>query len=154
MQIASLLLAKNVFLLSFQRKIALTFRSPIFSKNFSEFFYIFSSHQFSCQKSIKNCITKTNFPTVRYIHSLSILNQKTLEKLKNKSMNLGDVGDKIENAVENVTYKLKNGKKVEVKMDTKSRFKQTIRDYGATVVIFHVCISLLSLGTSYLLVSR
>ena len=36
----------------------------------------------------------------------------------------------------------------------KGRLKLAVRDYGSTVIVFHVCISLISLGSFYLAVSR
>lgn len=35
-----------------------------------------------------------------------------------------------------------------------SKLKRAVKEYGSTVIVFHVAISLLSLGTSYALVSR
>lgn len=39
-------------------------------------------------------------------------------------------------------------------LSKKDKFKRAIKDYGATVLIFHITISLMSLGTSYLIISR
>lgn len=39
-------------------------------------------------------------------------------------------------------------------MTTKEKLKKAVKEYGATVIVFHVSISLLSLGGCYLLVSR
>ena len=36
----------------------------------------------------------------------------------------------------------------------RARLKLAVRDYGSTVIVFHVCISLISLGSFYLAVSR
>lgn len=36
----------------------------------------------------------------------------------------------------------------------KDKLKKAVKDYGSTVIVFHVSISLMSLGTCYLLVSR
>lgn len=36
----------------------------------------------------------------------------------------------------------------------RQRLKMAVRDYGSTVIVFHVCISLMSLGGFYLAVSR
>ncbi|CAH0603217.1 unnamed protein product [Chrysodeixis includens] len=38
-------------------------------------------------------------------------------------------------------------------MSSKEKFKNAIKEYGSTVVVFHVGISLISLGTCYLLIS-
>lgn len=38
-------------------------------------------------------------------------------------------------------------------LSAKERLKQAIKDYGTTVIVFHVSISVLSLGACYLLVS-
>lgn len=40
------------------------------------------------------------------------------------------------------------------KFSSKDKLKQAIKDYGATVIIFHVALSLMSLGLSYLIISR
>ena len=42
----------------------------------------------------------------------------------------------------------------ELQLSQRARLKRAVRDYGATVVVFHVGISLVSLGTAYLAVSR
>lgn len=39
-------------------------------------------------------------------------------------------------------------------LSTKDKLKQAVRDYGATVLVFHVTMSLMSLGFFYVLVSR
>lgn len=39
-------------------------------------------------------------------------------------------------------------------LSAKEKLKKAVKDYGSTVIIFHVSISLLSLGGCYLLVSR
>lgn len=41
-----------------------------------------------------------------------------------------------------------------IKMTGKEKIKRAIKEYGATVIVFHVGISLLSLGACYVLVSR
>lgn len=41
-----------------------------------------------------------------------------------------------------------------VDVPKKERFKRVIKDYGATVVVFHVGISLISLGAVYTAVAR
>lgn len=40
------------------------------------------------------------------------------------------------------------------KLSSKDKLKRAIKDYGATVVIFHISLSLMSLGLSYLIISR
>lgn len=39
-------------------------------------------------------------------------------------------------------------------LSNKDKLKRAIKDYGATVIVFHITISLMSLGTSYLVISR
>uniref|UniRef100_A0A1B6G092 DUF1279 domain-containing protein n=1 Tax=Cuerna arida TaxID=1464854 RepID=A0A1B6G092_9HEMI len=39
------------------------------------------------------------------------------------------------------------------KLSNKAKLKRAVKDYGATVIIFHVTISLMSLGISYLAIS-
>lgn len=39
-------------------------------------------------------------------------------------------------------------------VSSREKMKRAVRDYGSTVIVFHVCISLISLGSCYLLVSR
>lgn len=41
-----------------------------------------------------------------------------------------------------------------VKESAQSKLKKAVKEYGSTVIVFHVGISLISLGVSYLLVSR
>lgn len=38
-------------------------------------------------------------------------------------------------------------------LSSKEKFKKAVKEYGSTVIVFHVTISLLSLGACYLLVS-
>ena len=42
----------------------------------------------------------------------------------------------------------------ETPLSTSSKLKQAVKDYGATVIVFHVSMSLVSLGFFYLLVTR
>lgn len=46
------------------------------------------------------------------------------------------------------------GGKPPVALTSKEKLKQAVKDYGATVIIFHISISVISLGACYLLVSR
>lgn len=39
-------------------------------------------------------------------------------------------------------------------LSAKEKLKNAVKDYGATVIVFHVSISLMSLGICYVLVSR
>ncbi|CAH2243126.1 jg14420 [Pararge aegeria aegeria] len=41
----------------------------------------------------------------------------------------------------------------DVPLSAKEKLKKAVKDYGATVIVFHVTISLLSLGGCYVLVS-
>lgn len=47
-----------------------------------------------------------------------------------------------------------DGPPVEVKLSQGERMKRAVREYGATVVVFHTSISLFTLGVSYAVVSR
>lgn len=40
------------------------------------------------------------------------------------------------------------------KLSSKDKLKRAVKDYGATVIIFHISLSLMSLGVSYLIISR
>ena len=64
--------------------------------------------------------------------------------------------DKQEDAKLLSEEKLESAKDAEksVKIVKSSSLKQAVRDYGATVIVFHVCISVLSFGASYAVVSR
>lgn len=50
--------------------------------------------------------------------------------------------------------KSKEVKEVLPELSKTDKLKQAVKDYGATVIIFHVSISLMSLGISYLIISR
>lgn len=41
-----------------------------------------------------------------------------------------------------------------LKLSSKDKLKRAVKDYGATVLIFHITLSLTSLGLSYLIISR
>lgn len=43
---------------------------------------------------------------------------------------------------------------VKSKMSQAERMKRAVKEYGATVIVFHTCISLFTLGVSYAAVSR
>ncbi len=47
-----------------------------------------------------------------------------------------------------------NDETAETNLSQKERLKRAVKEYGGTVVVFHVCISLISLGGFYLAVSR
>lgn len=47
-----------------------------------------------------------------------------------------------------------NSTQKEPPMSAKEKLKKAVKDYGSTVIVFHVTISLLSLGGCYILVSR
>lgn len=42
----------------------------------------------------------------------------------------------------------------ETKLSQSQRLKQAVKEYGATVIVFHTCISLFTLGVAYAAVSR
>lgn len=39
-------------------------------------------------------------------------------------------------------------------LSSKDKLKRAVKDYGATVIVFHITLSLMSLGLSYLTISR
>lgn len=39
-------------------------------------------------------------------------------------------------------------------LTTKEKLKKAFKEYGSTVIVFHVAISVISLGSCYLLISR
>lgn len=43
--------------------------------------------------------------------------------------------------------------KTDIHLSRKEKLKKAVREYGSTVIVFHVGISLISLGTCYILVS-
>lgn len=52
------------------------------------------------------------------------------------------------------TGELSDGDKAEGKETAGMKLKKAVKEYGSTVIVFHVCISLMSLGMFYALVSR
>jgi hypothetical protein len=70
------------------------------------------------------------------------LHQKTDDRVEARESN--DVGVKVED---------KAAQPTEGKLSQKERLKRAVREYGATVIVFHVCISLFTLGVSYAAVS-
>lgn len=52
------------------------------------------------------------------------------------------------------TEKIVQSDKVTTELSRKDKLKKAVKEYGSTVIIFHVGISLVSLGSFYLLVSR
>lgn len=46
------------------------------------------------------------------------------------------------------------GAEGEVQLTQRQKLKRAVKEYGSTVIVFHVTISLMSLGFFYLLVSR
>lgn len=70
------------------------------------------------------------------------------------------IGKSDEEIIDNktVTEVVKNDKEDKAsaneKLSARDKLKKTIKDYGATVLIFHIAISITSLGIFYQLVSR
>ncbi|KAG8301163.1 hypothetical protein J6590_059568 [Homalodisca vitripennis] len=52
------------------------------------------------------------------------------------------------------TFSTSSGDPETPKLSNRAKLKRAVKDYGATVIIFHVTISLMSLGISYLAISR
>lgn len=50
--------------------------------------------------------------------------------------------------------KINNVSSTQEKLSNREKLKVALKDYGRTVIVFHVCISLMSLGACYALVSR
>lgn len=73
------------------------------------------------------------------------LHQKADDKVETRGSN--DVGAKVEKEAEAALP-------AEGKISQKERLKRAVREYGATVIVFHICISLFTLGVSYAVVSR
>ncbi|XP_046675598.1 protein FAM210B, mitochondrial-like isoform X2 [Homalodisca vitripennis] len=51
------------------------------------------------------------------------------------------------------TFSTSSGDPETPKLSNRAKLKRAVKDYGATVIIFHVTISLMSLGISYLAIS-
>lgn len=73
------------------------------------------------------------------------LHQKVDDKVEARDSN--DVGAKVETETE-------AAQPAKGKLSQRERLKRAVREYGATVIVFHTCISLFTLGVSYAVVSR
>lgn len=82
---------------------------------------------FNFQRSVSNCL------------AYSSQSQRSLQSNEVKSV-------KTESNVEEITIKSAD-------LSKKEKLKKAVKEYGSTVIIFHVGISLVSLGTCYMLVS-
>ena len=159
MKIVDALLHKNYISLGLIKNNFLINKNLVFSRYLLKSGYLYSTNLSYCEKQSLNqnfvCTsTRINFTTMnKNSCKYSKISHEKNEVNKN-SIEFDEMKDKIKDAAEDITEKMKDDDKVEVKMDRKTKFKQTIRDYGATVIVFHVCISILSLGVCYLLVSR
>ncbi|CAG9858964.1 unnamed protein product [Phyllotreta striolata] len=117
-----------------------------------------------------NCITSTvllhkSYPSyINYSHVTQLRyshQEKTEHKQKSTAKNLGIppgvLGDKIKKPID---VPLEKGKISEPMKTTqpaplslREKLKKAVKEYGSIVIVFHVGISLISLGTCYLLVS-
>ncbi|XP_053214817.1 protein FAM210B, mitochondrial-like [Panonychus citri] len=91
-------------------------------------------------------------PTNRYFHTMNVARNKEQSSV-NHSSSSGDNqehGNDLKSQQGQMT--IDANQPVDPK-DKKGRFKVLIRDYGLTAVVFHVTISLASLGICYLLVN-
>lgn len=70
----------------------------------------------------------------------------TKEDYKVKPIESSDDGVKVEKEAESALP-------AKGKLSQKERLKRAVREYGATVIVFHTCISLFTLGVSYAVVS-
>lgn len=61
---------------------------------------------------------------------------------------------KSDEANKQIQHDTNNSKEEEVAITPRAKLKNAIRDYGSTVLVFHIAISLASLGIFYQLVSR
>ena len=52
------------------------------------------------------------------------------------------------------SFSTANDSTTESKVSQAQRLKRAVKEYGSTVIVFHVCISLFTLGVSYAAVSR
>lgn len=82
----------------------------------------------------------------------SLLNQKPHEQTT--TSNSSKPEDSKGQEAKSVSVAASAGAPEETQLSTKEKLKQAVRDYGATVIIFHIAMSLTSLGFFYLLVSR
>lgn len=93
--------------------------------------------------SIKPILSHINISSNRMIHR-SFSDKK--EIIKNSSEEgVSKIGENVHE---------KNGVETAVVLSPREKLKAAVKDYGATVLIFHVAISLASLGIFYQLVSR
>lgn len=94
-----------------------------------------------CQYSI-NKLCKTH---------LSLVNTNTLHNYKVQSLCFYSSQFQLENK----ETKKNNDTvtKADINLSRKEKLQKAVKEYGSTVIIFHVGISLISLGTCYLLVS-
>lgn len=61
---------------------------------------------------------------------------------------------KTDGAVKVISNDSTNDEEIKVPLTAREKLKKTIKDYGATVLVFHIAISIVSLGFFYQLVSR
>ena len=104
--------------------------------------------------SHSNQFRPNSFITFRYISSFAI-SQVCLCPNKHaciQTKTLGGFGNR-QIDFTSCNYKLMSSND-QVQLSQKERLKRAVKDYGATVIVFHVAISLASLGFFYLLVSR
>lgn len=113
------------------------------------------------QQARNNWFNYSDHETGRFILGNSRTNVRTLSLLglsnplniyRNFSLNSfkyeKNVSDKMSEDGKN------DGGKPPVELSRTEKLKKTVKEYGSTVIVFHVTISLASLGTFYLLVSR
>lgn len=102
---------------------------------------LFNRENNFCLQTIENvyffagstsCFLQRNIPVLKHSVVFQLLDKRTLP----------------------VNLHVRNQSGNKIKLSNKEKIKNAVAAYGSTVIVFHVSISLLSLGICYLLISR
>lgn len=104
---------------------------------------------------MKSNVMKSSFACLTSINQSLMFNHLNAMSRINSNRMYSDKKDVIKSNVNEESEPKKEGEQNEsVALTPRVKLKNAIRDYGSTVLVFHVAISLLSLGIFYQLVNR
>lgn len=107
--------------------------------------------------SMQSDLLKTSFACSHLYYARHFITKPQQISCRWFSSDKKDAAKSVEQSDESqkqIQHDTSNLKKEEVAITQSSKLKNAIRDYGSTVLIFHIAISLASLGIFYQLVSR
>jgi len=101
---------------------------------------------------INDHVYKVTLRYYNYIDKTILKKASTLNKIGNPTIYMLQNKNEKSTEMECYSTSVESGSEPP-KLSKKDKLKQAVKDYGSTVIIFHITISLMSLGISYLVIS-